>query len=178
MASQYFAGEFKQRLPEYCIVDTTPPVFAGITNATPSEDGSIEVEFAAATSPKNPVDYHVYIALGSVSPLVLFQDSNIAVHLPAGVLSGRVFLLADQQTYLVNGQVYTLGVRANDAYGYKDSNVVIEVVTAIASGNLPFVLQTVTQDLQNLAASLVGNAVPGSIKAVVSDSADISGIVE
>lgn len=147
MASQYFAGLFSALTSKACTVDTTPPTFAGITGATPNSDGSIGVAWALATSTKTPVDYRVYIALGSVSAATLFQQSNVTIHVPPGKTSGRVFLLPDQSTYLVKDQVYTLGVRANDALGYEDSNTAIQVVTAIASGNLAAVFQTIATEM-------------------------------
>ena len=147
MASQYFAGLFSALTSKACTVDTTPPTFAGISGATPNSDGSISVSWALATSTKPPVGYHVYISLGSVSAATLFQQSNVTAHVPPGKTSGRVFLLPDQSTYLVKDQVYTLGVRANDAQGYEDSNTAIQVVTAIASGNLAAVFQTIATQM-------------------------------
>ena len=147
MASQYFQGLFSALTSKACTFDTTPPTFAGITSATPNSDGSTTVSWALATSKKTPVDYHVYIALGSVSAATLFQQSNVTIHVPPGKTSGRVFLMPDQATYLVKDQVYTVGVRANDAQGYEDSNTAIQVVTAIASGNLAAVFQTIANQM-------------------------------
>ena len=161
-----FRGLMVQKPAPYGVPDVTPPTFAGLTSATPNDDGSITVNWALATSTKTPIDYHIYIAPGVVSAVTLFNSIYQAVHIPPGKTTGKVFLLADQLTYLVKGQQYTLGVRSNDVYGFEDSNVAIATVTAIASGNLPAIFQTLAnqiaatevllaQDHTNLAADHV-----------------------
>ena len=142
-----FRGVIAQKPAPYGIPDPTPPTFAGITGATPNSDGSITVNYALASSTKTPIDYHVYIALGNVSAGALFMPTNQAIHIPPGKTTGRVFFLADQTTYLVKDQVYTVGVRSNDVYGFEDSNTAIQVVTAIASGNLPAIFQSLATQL-------------------------------
>jgi hypothetical protein len=145
--SQYFAGLFSFLAPNAAVTDLTPPTFAGITGNTPNTDGSISVAWSLASDATPPIEYLVYIALGSVSAATLFQTTNLTRIAPAGSTSTKIFLLADQTTYLVNGQQYTVGVRAKDAVGNIDSNTVIQTPTAIASGNLPVVLQTLATDL-------------------------------
>lgn len=150
MSRSHFRGSIVQKPAPYGVPDITPPTFAGITGATPNTDGSITVNFSAASGPKTPIDYHVFIALGSVNAATLFQPNNVTLHVPSGKNSGRVFMLPDQTTFLVKGQVYTLGIRANDAYGFMDSNNVIQVVTAIASGNFPAIFQSLIDQLNSL----------------------------
>lgn len=155
-----FRGRFYQKCAAYGVVDITPPTFAGITSATPNTDGSISVAWALASSTKTPIEYHIYIALGSVSAATLFQSANVATPVPAGKTSGRVFLLPDQATYLVKDQQYTIGVRSNDSYGFEDTNTAIQVVTAIASGNFPVVFQSLldTLDARNTAYGTLNTA--------------------
>lgn len=150
---QGFAGISSQLLPNAAISDLTPPTFAGITGATPNTDGSITALWSAASDATPPIEYNIYIALGVVSAAALFVPGNLVTISPALTTSKRIFTLADQTTYLVNGQQYTMGVRAKDAVGNIDTNLVIQTPTAIASGNLPVVLQTLATDLDSVLAA-------------------------
>lgn len=150
---QGFAGISSQLLPNAAISDLTPPTFAGITGATPNTDGSITALWSAASDATPPIEYNIYIALGVVSAAALFVPGNLVTISPALTTSKRIFTLADQTTYLVNGQQYTMGVRAKDAVGNIDTNLVIQTPTAIASGNLPVVLQTLATDLDAVLAA-------------------------
>lgn len=154
MASQYFGSQFVQSIPASALPDTTPPTFAGVTSLTPNTDGSITVNWAAATDSSTPITYPVYIAVGSVSAAALFVPSNMAVIAPANTLTTKVFLLGDQTTYLINGTTYTIGVRAIDAYGNVNTNTTILTTVAVASGNLPVALQNALTDAIALADSL------------------------
>lgn len=147
MASQYFQGKFSQLVPNAAISDTTAPTFSGITSTTPNTDGSITASWSAASDATAPIEYLIYIALGSVSAASLFVSGNLVTISPALTLSKRIFTLADQTTYILNGQIYTLGVRAKDAVGNINTNTAISTATAIASGNLPTVLQTTATQL-------------------------------
>lgn len=135
--SQYFDGLFSSLLPNAAITDNTPPTFAGIISATPGTNGHIEVAWAAASDATPPVDYLIYIALGSVSAGTLFNSSNLVTISPAGTLSKKIFTLADQTTYLINGQIYTFGVRARDAVGNINTNTAIMNATGIGYVDLP-----------------------------------------
>lgn len=148
MASAYFKGKFYSTTPNACVVDITPPVFAGIANATAQTDGSIEVDWLPALDSTPPIEYVLYIALGSVSAATLFVNGNIVAIAPELSSSFKIYTLSDQSTYLVNGQVYTLGVRAKDGVGNIDSNLTIQTETAIASGNMPAIYQTIANQLQ------------------------------
>lgn len=144
----YFLGSvFVQRPAPASTPSITPPVFAGITGTTANLDGSITASWTAGTAVNPPISYAVYIALGSVSAGALFQSGNIQKIVPSGTTSTKVFLLADQATYLINGTQYTLGVRARDAYGNTETNTAILVRTATASGNLPAVFQSLAASL-------------------------------
>ena len=147
--SVYFAGPISILLSNACVFNITPPTFSGISSVTPNTDGSITVNWSLASDSSTPVEYLVYIALGSVSAATLFQSSNLVRINPAGTTTTRIFLLGDQSTYLVNGSTYTLGVRAKDAVGNINTNNAILTATAIASGNLPSVYQSVATQLQN-----------------------------
>lgn len=156
MAQQY-SETLVQKLPSACVVDITPPTFTGVASATPNADGSISLAWLAATDLTGPIEYLLYIALGSVSAGTLFQVSNLVTIAPA-VLTKKIFTLADQTTYLVNGQQYTVGVRAKDGVGNINTNVVILTPTAIASGNIPGVYQQILNDLIDVEIGLSASA--------------------
>ena len=149
----------RQSTPTSATIITTPPTFAGIVSATAQTDGSFLVTWAAATGINPPLEYLVYIALGSVSGATLFQASNVVTVVPTGALSKRVFTLSDQSTYLVKGQQYTMGVRAKDGVQNTDANLVTIVETAIASGDIPTIYQTIASDLQATEALLAADHV-------------------
>ena len=124
MPSQ-FSRSAIQKVALYGVDQLNPPTFAGITSVTPNTDGSITANWAAASAPSGcltPIEYIVYIALGNVNAATLFQNSNICAYVPFGSLTTKVFLLSDFMTYLINGQQYTLGVRAKSATGISENN--------------------------------------------------------
>lgn len=155
MPSSYFLASSIVQIPAPAsLPSSTPPVFAGITGVTANADGSITAAWAAGTAVNPPIQYFVYIALGSVSAAALFQSTNLQRIVPAGNTSSRVFMLADMVTYLLNGQTYTLGVRARDAYGNAETNTAILTAAAIASGNLPAIFQALASSLAVTDANL------------------------
>lgn len=130
---QYFYGPVTQKTPNSSLADTTPPTFAGITAATPNNNGSITVEWGSVTeSASLPVEYNIYVAEGSVDASALFVTGNLVAVSP--VSGRRVYTLADQSTYLAAGQTYTFGVRAKDAVGNINQNTALE--TAVSTGVL------------------------------------------
>jgi hypothetical protein len=154
----YFGAQINQLPAPTNIPSSTPPTFAGITSNTPNSDGSVTLNWSAATFVVTPGQYLLYIALGSVSAATLFALAPASIA-PAGNTSFKVFTLNDEATYLVNGNTYTVGVRAKDAVGNIDSNTVIETFAATASGNIGGVMQATAASLAatqtSFAASLV-----------------------
>lgn len=148
MADIYFST-FYGLSPVSCTIDSTPPTFGGITSVTPQSDGTFTVTWSAATSTKTPVRYEIYVSLGVVASAALFVTANRVAFAPGLLTSWRVGWLRDQITYFINGQIYTFGVRAVDSQNYSSSNVQLITSTAIASGNIGGVFQTVATNLQN-----------------------------
>lgn len=144
---QFFQGLFSQLASKACIVDTIPPTFAGVSSSTAENSGGFLVQWLAATDANPPVQYRIYVALGVVSAATLFALNPVKII--RGMLLARVFTLTDQATYFIKGQQYTIGVRAEDSIGNIDSNVIILTPTAIATGDLPTVLQDLATDLYN-----------------------------
>lgn len=129
--STYFAGAFESLAAKACLVDTSLPTFAGIASTTPQLDGSFVVTWALATSTKPPVRYEIYVSLGSVTAAALFVTANRVAFAPGALTAWRIFVLRDQVTYFMPGQVYTFGIRAVDSLNFNDTNVVILTSTAL-----------------------------------------------
>jgi methyl-accepting chemotaxis protein len=136
----------RQSTPQSATILTTPPVFAGITSAVPKVDGSITVGWGSFSSVNNPVMFQVYILLGSVSAGTLFSSAPVAI-LDESKNSFDIFRLADQVTYLVKGQVYTMGVRCVDGVKNQNTNLVIMTATAIGTANIAGVFQSLLDSL-------------------------------
>lgn len=143
---QYFFGSASQLTSQACLVDLTAPTFSGVTTVTPQNSGAILAAWSAATEAISlPIEYNIYISPGSVSAATLFALSP-AMKVRT-LTQALIFTLNDQATYLVNGLTYTIGVRSEDGVGNVDSNVAILTTTAIASGNLSAVFQSIEDDL-------------------------------
>ena len=154
--AQYFNGLFEQLPSNNSVANITAPTFAGVSSVTANNDGSVTINWALATgSAATPIRYKVYIALGaSVPAATLFVGTNIAQEAQSTATFANVFQLGDRATYLVNGQAYTVGVRAFSATNVTETNTVTANVTAIASGNIGGVIQATAVSLASSATSL------------------------
>jgi len=104
---------------EACIIDLTPPVFAGINFLDVESRGQIRAGWSAGTDANLPIRYEVYIQASTATGL--FNTANIAAITPN--LQYDIFTLPDG-SFLVNGTTYFVGVRAVDAIGNRDANLV------------------------------------------------------
>jgi hypothetical protein len=144
----YLANDAQKNFVSSVTANTIAPTFSGIASVTPKNDGSFTITWSAATgSPALPVEYRMYVALGSVSAGSLFVNSNWVSTTKQTVVTGNVFQLGDGLTYFTNGLVYTFGVRAVSSQNVSDTNTAILTSTAIASGNLALVFQNIISDL-------------------------------
>lgn len=100
-----------------CIVDITPPTFAGITGLDVESRGQIRANWSAATDATAPIRYEVYIK--ATTSVGLFNTSNIISVTPN--LQFDIFTLPDG-SFLQNGTTYHVGVRAIDGVSNRDSN--------------------------------------------------------
>jgi len=119
MADILVSDSFYQGSSEACIADLTPPTFAGLVEARVESRGQIRTTWAAASDPSTPIYYEIYIQAGSAFGLL--NLSNII-----GItdkLQFDTWTTPDGQ-FLVNGTTYYLGVRAVDAVGNRDTNLV------------------------------------------------------
>lgn len=148
MANQLVFNNTYQSTSQACITDLIPPTFSGVSTLTPKSNGSIQVSWSTATDVSNPIEYLIYIALGIVNAATLFQSSNLVTITQS--LTKHIFTLGDQATFIIKGQVYTIGVRAKDAVGNIDSNVALLTTTAIGSVDLASVFQSLADQFDAL----------------------------
>lgn len=117
MANILVNNNFYQGTSQACIVDLTPPTFAGLASAAVQSRGQIRTSWAAATDVTLPVRYEVYIQANTATGL--FNTLNIV-----GMTDKLQFdtWTTPDGVFLVNGTTYYMGVRAVDAVGNRDSN--------------------------------------------------------
>ena len=116
-------NNFYQGTSQACIVDLTPPTFAGINFLDVESRGQIRAGWSAATDATAPIRYEVYIKASTSSGL--FSTTNIIAVTPN--LQYDIFTLPDG-SFLQNGTTYYVGVRAIDGVNNRDSNVVSQSV--------------------------------------------------
>ena len=112
-------NNFYQSTSSACIVDLTPPTFAGINFLDVESRGQIRAGWSAATDATAPIRYEVYIKAATATGL--FSTTNIIAVTPN--LQYDIFTLPDG-SFLQNGVTYYVGVRAIDGVNNRDSNVV------------------------------------------------------
>lgn len=112
-------NNFYQGTSQACIVDLTPPTFAGITFLDVESRGQIRAGWSAATDATAPIRYEVYIKASTATGL--FNTTNIIAVTPN--LQYDIFTMPDG-SFLVNGTTYYVGVRAIDGVNNRDNNVV------------------------------------------------------
>lgn len=102
-----------------CIVDLTPPTFAGINFLDVESRGQIRAGWSSASDATAPIRYEVYIQ--GVTSVGLFNTSNIISVTPN--LQFDIFTLPDG-SFLENGETYYVGIRAIDGVNNRDNNTV------------------------------------------------------
>ena len=116
-------NNFYQGTSQACIIDITPPTFSGINFLDVESRGQIRAGWAVATDPTAPIRYEVYIKAGN--NVNLFNTANIIAI--TDKLQYDIFTLPDG-SFLQNGQVYFVGVRAIDGVNNRDNNTVSQSV--------------------------------------------------
>lgn len=165
MAEQYSATA-TQKLPESCVVDITPPTFTGIASLVVQLNGSLLATWLAGSDATLPLEYEIYIKEGTATGL--FSTANIAYITKN--LSLYLFQLASGQL-LEAGQTYYVGVRAKDAVGNRDNNLVS--LFAVSTGVLTNTLAEIAQQI--LAAS---NKIAGGLAIEIADNDPVTSQVE
>jgi hypothetical protein len=116
-------NNFYQGTSDACIIDVTPPTFAGINFLDVESRGQIRAGWSAATDPTPPIRYEVYIQASTATGL--FNTTNIVALTPN--LQYDIFTLPNG-SFLQNGVTYFVGVRAIDGVNNRDSNTVSQSV--------------------------------------------------
>lgn len=121
-----------QGTSQACIVDLTPPVFAGVSSLTIQPLGQIRVQWAPGTDISNPIRYEVYVK--PIDSINLFNSINLVAI--TDKLQFDVFTLSNG-TLLGSGIQYYVGVKAVDAVGNRDNNLVSMSIlsTGISAGS-------------------------------------------
>lgn len=119
MANLLVRNNFYQGTSGACIVDLTPPTFAGIASLSVQSRGQIRATWLAASDPTLPIRYEIYIQASTATGL--FNTTNIIAI--SDKLQYDTFTMPDG-SFLVNGTTYYVGVRAIDGVNNRDSNVV------------------------------------------------------
>ena len=117
--NQLVTGGSFQPSSQACILDITPPTFAGITYLTLGALGQLQMQWVAATDTSAPVRYEIYVQANSF--VNLFNTINIAK--VTTNLNDTVFTLANG-SLLQPAVNYYVGVRAVDAVGNRDNNTI------------------------------------------------------
>lgn len=116
-------NNFYQGTSQACIVDLTPPTFAGINFLDVESRGQIRAGWSAATDSTPPIRYEVYIQASTATGL--FNTANIIAVTPN--LQYDIFTLPNG-SFLQNGTIYFVGVRAIDGVNNRDNNTVSQSV--------------------------------------------------
>lgn len=119
MANILINNNFYQGTSQACIVDLTPPTFAGINFLDVQSRGQIRAGWSLAVDPTPPIRYEVYVQASSATGL--FNQANIIAVTPN--LQYDIFSLPDG-SFLQNGVTYYVGVRAIDGVNNRDNNIV------------------------------------------------------
>jgi len=117
--NQLVSGGALQPSSQACIIDLTPPAFSGINFLTRGALGQLRAAWFTASDTSSPIRYEVYVQAEPASNL--FNTANIALVTPN--LQADIFALADG-SLLQSGVKYFVGVRAVDAVGNRDNNLV------------------------------------------------------
>lgn len=119
-SDQFLFGGVYQGSSQACIIDITPPTFAGISTLVVGSRGEIKATWGVATDPTLPIRYEIYIK--ATTTVGLFTAANIIAI--TDKLQYSTFTMPDG-SFLVNGTTYYVGVRAIDGVNNRDGNTVI-----------------------------------------------------
>ena len=180
MANIFIEESVYQGTSSACIVDLTPPTFAGITALAVQSRGQIRASWAAATDASPPIRYEVYIQASTATGL--FNVANIIAI--TDKLQYDTFVMPDG-SFLVNGTTYFVGIRAIDGVSNRDSNTVsmnvistgVSVSADVYEVDGAFTINSSNQfqgtiwALKNSILAKTGNAVMGTASYQVYDKA-------
>lgn len=122
----YFRRSY-QEVPGACVLDITPPTFAGITGLSANADGSLTASWGSATDAVLPIEFDVYVQASTATGL--FASGNLQ---QSTYLSSTKIFTEASGVSLSAGQTYFVGVRARDRSGNVNTNTVS--LSAISTG--------------------------------------------
>jgi hypothetical protein len=117
--NQLVTGGAIQSSSQACILDLIPPTFSGINSLSIGSLGQLQLSWSAATDISNPISYEIYVKAST--SVDLFNTNNISI--VTTQLQTNVFSLANG-SLLQPAINYYVGVRAVDAVGNRDNNIV------------------------------------------------------
>jgi hypothetical protein len=162
MSDQFALDTAIHTTPQACVVDLTPPTFAGIAALAPQMNGSLLASWLAATDATAPISYEVFIQAATATGL--FSSGNLA-----GISRGlSVKLYQDALgVSLQKGVNYFVGVRAVDGVGNQDSNLVS--LSAVSLGVLDDDLAGLVLELGGIADAMAGSVSTEFVAQLVED---------
>jgi hypothetical protein len=145
--AQQFSSTVTQKLPEACVIDITPPTFAGIATLTPELNGALSATWPAATDDLAlPIAYEIYIQ--ESSPSGLFTLPNLVLI----TRNLEAIIFADASNDLLNeGVLYYVGVKARDYAGNLSNNT--NSLSAISNGVITASLAELIRMFRGIAAN-------------------------
>jgi len=155
--------------PQACLVDLTPPTFAGITGLVPQVNGSLLASWGAGSDATAPISYEIYIQ--ATTAIGLFNSGNLAL-ITRG-LSIKLFQDALGAS-LQKGVVYFVGVRARDGVGNLETNLVSLSATSV--GVLDSDLASLVLELDGIADAMAGAVSTEYVAELVED--ELQAVVE
>lgn len=117
--NQLVTGGAIQASSQACVIDLVPPTFSGINFLSIGSLGQLQLAWASGSDISNPIRYEVYIK--PLTSVDLFNTNNIA--LVTTQLQANIFSIADG-SLLQPAINYHVGVRAVDAVGNRDNNII------------------------------------------------------
>lgn len=147
MADILLSQPYYQSTSSACLTDVTAPTFSGISALTAQINGSLLASWSAATDATTPIHYDVYVQASTATGL--FTASNLA--LSTKNTSTYIFILGDNSR-LMKDVTYYVGVRARDAVGNVNTNLVS--LNAVSAGVLDDDFATLLSDLLAVEADL------------------------
>jgi len=126
MPSQFVLDNFFQGSSAACLLDVTAPTFGGITGLSAPSNGSVVGSWSVATDATGPISYDVFIQAGTATGLFNILNRTVSTF----SLSRSIFSLADG-SLLLSGVTYFVGVRARDAVGNVDANLVSQSAVSL-----------------------------------------------
>lgn len=141
----YLFETFLMDTPDACVVDLTPPTFAGIDDLVANVNGSILASWLAGSDAGSPpVKYNVYVKKDTATGL--FSSGNFLLCTP--LLEFNIYQTPDGLA-LQEQATYHVGVRAVDGLGNESSNT--QSLSVVSNG----VFEQTLADLADAVRSLI-----------------------